>query len=175
MVGLDPLLALLAQVVPPQQIPVPLDRELLEDLPHQRLLLGPEHLLHRVGALVLDPGQTERALFCDPACPLVVPRGEVSGECGDEGGQVLRIAHASRPDPLQEDAERLLMKVLADCAFARNGLEDGADAAAEALHQIPFRCGLPRADSLHECFQGIAQSDAILPFPTVRAVVATKR
>ena len=131
-------------------------------------------MLHRVGALVLEPGQTQRALACDATCPLVVPRRQVPGERGDEGGQVRRIAHPSRPDPLQEDAECLLVQVLADRTLARNGLEDRADAAAEALHQIPLRRGLPGADALHEGFQDIVQSDAILPFPTAREAVAKK-
>src|SRR6185369_16363264 len=121
--------------------------------------------------IVLHSGETEGAVTGNAPCALVVPGGQVPRERGDERRQLRRVADPSGPHPLEQDAECLLVEVLADRALAGDGLEDGADAAAEPLDEIPLGSGLARADALHESFQDIGQSDAILPFPTARARV----
>ena len=99
---------------------------------------------------------------------------QVPRERGDERGQLRWIAHSSGPHPLQEDAQCLLVQVLADRTLPSDGLEDGADATAEPLHQIPLGRGFSSADALYECVQDIVQSDVILPFPTARVAVAER-
>jgi hypothetical protein len=147
-VRLDLLLVLLAQVVPAQKLAIALDRELLEDLPHQLGLLRPAHSLQRVRALVLEAGQTEGAVLHDFACALVVPGGEIAGERGDEGGQLLRGPHLSGAHPLQQDPERLLVQIVSGRGIAGDGAENDADTTAEPLDELALGGSLPGPDAI---------------------------
>lgn len=166
MVREEALLGLLPEVIALQEISVSLHWQLLEDLPDQGPLLGAEQLVHGIRPLVLEPGETERAVTDDAPCALVVPGGQVPRERGDERGQLRWVADLARAHPLEQDPQSFLVEVLGDGALAGDGLQDGPDAAAEALDEIPLGSGLACADALHEGFQDIVQSDAILPFPT---------
>ena len=149
-VGLDALLALLPEVVPAKEVAVPLHRQLVEDLTNQPDLLGACHQLRRVGLVILQPGQTERAVAEDLACALVVAGRKVPRERAHEGRELRRITDRPGAHPLEEDAHHVLVQIVADGAVARHGAEDGADAAAEALDQIPLGVGIPGADALHQ-------------------------
>ena len=150
MVGLDPFLALLAQVVPPEKVTVALDRELLQNLPDQTDFLGLAHPLQRVRLLVLEAGETHGAVLHDFACALVVPGGEVPGEGSDEGRQLLRGSHVSGPEALQQDPEGLLVQVIPDRGVTGDAAEDDANAAAEALDELALGGALPGPDASNQ-------------------------
>src|SRR5262249_28431824 len=112
MVGLDLLLALLSEVVPPQEVTVALDGELVQHLAHQLDLLRLADALDWIRSLVLEAGQTQGAVRNDLACALVVTGGEVPGEGGDEGRELIRRPHLTGPEALQQNPERLLVQVI---------------------------------------------------------------